>query len=249
MKNELTITIDGKPCTCEQGEYLLDIAARNGIDIPALCHHEGLPGQGCCRVCVVETEINNWRSVVTACVYPVERECAVFTASENVSRQRKMVLSLLRALAPESKEITQLCEKYSAIKYERFVEKAENKCILCGLCAKACENLGTGAISTVHRGIDKTVSTPYEEPSLVCVGCASCAMVCPTQAVEVEETEKERTIWGKAFTLVACESCGIPIGTLSELERAAGKTEKTSALCDLCKKKAITDAMVAVYGK
>ena len=29
---KLTITIDGKECTCEKGEYLYDVAARNGIN-------------------------------------------------------------------------------------------------------------------------------------------------------------------------------------------------------------------------
>ncbi|MCL1920273.1 MAG: 4Fe-4S dicluster domain-containing protein [Kiritimatiellaeota bacterium] len=54
---------------------------------------------------------------------------------------------------------------------------------MCGLCARACESLGTGAIAAVGRGMDKGVSTPYSEPSAVCVGCGGCAAACPTGAM------------------------------------------------------------------
>ena len=246
----MTITIDGKACTCERGEYLLDIALRNGVAIPSLCHHSGLPGQGCCRVCMVELEANGRRSIVTACVYPVERECAVLTNSENVSRQRGMVLCLLRSLAPESEEIGRLCQEYGAPDYARFLKRAGGKCILCGLCVKACESLGTGAIATVSRGVDKAVATPYGEPSIACVGCASCAKVCPTGAITVTEAENKRVIWNKTYPVKACKGCGKPVGTVVELRRAVKKSgAKMPDLCESCRKKAIADVMAATYAR
>jgi NADH dehydrogenase/NADH:ubiquinone oxidoreductase subunit G len=246
----MNITIDGKTCACEKGEYLLDIAARNGITIPSLCHHEGLPGQGCCRVCIVEVELNGRRSVVTACVYPIERECAVFTGSEPILRQRGMVLALLRSLAPESAEVARLCEEHAAPIIPRFVARPGKKCVLCGLCAKACESLGTGAISTVNRGVDKDVSTPYGEMSAVCVGCKSCAAVCPTGAIEVSEDENNRTIWNKTFPIRKCARCKKPLGTMAELRRAAQITgAEIPAHCETCRKKNITDVLAATYAK
>jgi NADH dehydrogenase/NADH:ubiquinone oxidoreductase subunit G len=245
----MMITIDEKQYKCEPGEYIFDIAAREGIEIPALCHHGGLVGQGCCRVCIVEVEQGGWRTIVTACIYPIEKECKVFTNSENVIRQRKMILSLLQALAPDSIEISQLCETYGAQKFKRFVTQENGKCILCGLCVKACESLGTGAISTTQRGIEKVVTTPYEEPSFVCVGCASCAMVCPTNAIEVIENEKERKIWNRSFQFNFCKNCGAKIGTLAELMRSSKKAEdEIPELCENCRKKKITDALAETYG-
>jgi len=245
----MTITIDGKPCACEPGEFLLDVAARNGIAIPALCHHEGLPGQGCCRVCIVEVEARGRRNIVTACVYPVEHECAVFTNSDNVSRQRGMVLCLLRSLAPESGEVARLCEEYGAPEFDRFPRNEGGKCILCGLCVKACQSLGTGAIGTAYRGALKAVATPFGEPSIACVGCASCAKVCPTGAIEVAENSDTRTIWKKELPLKRCSNCGIVLGTYMELWRAASKTGAEPAdLCDACKKKAVAGVMAATYG-
>ena len=245
----MTIIIDGKSYDCEHGEYLLDIARRNGITIPTLCHHEGLPGQGCCRVCIVEVEVNDWRTIVTACVYPVERECSVFTQSEKVCKQRGLILSLLRSRAPESARIASLCDEYDALAHKRFTQRSGESCILCGLCAKACESLGTGAISTVNRGVDKVVTTPYDEPSPVCVGCASCALVCPTGAIAVDEDEKERRIWNKALPLKECERCGCVIGTYGEIWRAKKKADtEPPELCDACRKKSITEVMAMTYG-
>ena len=245
----MTIIIDDKPCVCTPGEYLLDVASRNGIVIPSLCHHGGLPGQGCCRVCIVEVETGGRRSIVTACIYPIERECAVFTNSETITRQRGVILSLLRALAPESEDVARLCAEYGAPEIGRFAKKDDGKCILCGLCVKACESLGTGAIATSHRGVDKTVTTPYDEPSLACVGCASCAKVCPTGAITVTESENERKIWGKALPLKRCKNCGIVMGTYMEHWRAS---EAAGAgipdLCDACRKRSIADVLAATYG-
>ena len=246
----MKINIDGRPCTCEKGEILLHIAKRNEITIPTLCHHEGLPGQGCCRVCIVEVETDGRRSIVTACIYPVERECSVFTNNETVRRQRGMVLSLLHAMAPESEDIKNLHDECGAPVYERFVKRAGEKCIVCGLCVKACESLGTGAISTVNRGIDKMVTTPYDEPSIPCVCCASCAAVCPTGAITVEENDTGRRLWNKTLHFKACIACGAPIGTNFEIIRASKRINADRPeLCDACRKKAIAKVMAATYGR
>ena len=245
----MMISIDGKQYVCDSGEYILDVAKREGIEIPTLCHHGGLVGQGCCRVCIVEVEQSGKRSIVTACIFPVEQECKVFTNSEDVIRQRKMILSLLQSLAPDSNEVSLLCEAYGAQKFERFITQENGKCILCGLCVKACESLGTGAISTAQRGIEKVVTTPYNEPSAVCVGCSSCAAVCPTAAIAVGENWEERKMWNRSFLFKICKKCGAKVGTLAELMRSAQKTNsEIPELCENCRKKTIADALAETYG-
>lgn len=245
----MMIKINGLECSCEKGEFLLQVAKRNGIEIPTLCHHEAIEGQGCCRLCIVEVVERGRGKIVVSCVYPIEGECEVFTDSEKVARQRRMILNLLRARAPESREIEALCEKYGAPKIERFVKINESKCVLCGLCVKACNELSVGAISTAMRGIEKEVMPPYREPSEVCVGCGSCAAICPTNVIEITETENTRTIWGKTFDLVHCSECGRVIGTPEELAWAAGKAgEEVAVLCPECRKKALAKTFMQVYG-
>ena len=246
----MIIKINGKECTCEKGEFLLQVAKRNGIDIPTLCHHEAIEGQGCCRLCIVEVVERGRGKIVVSCVYPIEHECEVLTDSEKVVRQRRMILNLLRARAPESAEIEELCEKYGVEKIDRFVRINESKCVLCGLCVKACNELSVGAISTAMRGIDKEVMPPYREPSEVCVGCGSCAAICPTNVIEITETDTTRTIWGKTFDLVRCSRCGRVIGTPEELAYAAEKSgEEIATLCPDCRKHELSVTMAQVYGR
>lgn len=245
----MIIRIDGKECVCEKGEYLLNVARRNGINIPTLCHHDGFPGQGACRLCIVEVIENGRGKIVVSCVYPVEKECEVFTNSEKIRRQRGMILRLLQKRAPASEEIAKLCEEYEAPVIDRFVEVPDSKCILCGLCVKACTELSVGAIATVNRGVTKEISTPYHEPSSVCVGCGSCAYVCPTNAIELEQTDDERFIWGRTFRLIRCESCGGIIGTEEEIALAAKKAGlEPDRLCGHCRKKMIAASFRHIFG-
>ena len=245
----MIIKINGIPCECEKGEFLLQVARRNGIEIPTLCHHDAFAGQGCCRLCIVEVVTKGRGRIVVSCVYPVDNECEVFTDNEKVRRQRGMILRLLEARAPESEEIRALCEKYDAPKFDRFIKIDGGKCVMCGLCVKACAELSVGAISTVNRGVTKEIATPYHEPSSVCVGCGSCAHVCPTGAIEISETSDTRTIWDKTFKLVHCCKCGAVIGTEEEVSYAASRAgEEFDGLCSTCRQKRIADVFALNAG-
>ena len=245
----MNILIDGKSCECKKGELLREVARRNGVTIPGLCHHAGLSGQGCCRVCVVEVTEHGSRKIVVSCVYPIAGECEVSTKSEKVREQRALILALLAKRAPLSAEIAALAKAYAAPELPRLHALPEGKCVMCGLCARACKELGTGAISTVNRGIDKEIATPYNEPSPACIGCGSCAAVCPTKAIEVTETAACRIIWNKEFALTFCAECGALLGTAEEAAYAAHKAGlKASGLCDKCRQKKITSELAKTYG-
>jgi len=246
----MKILINGKECTCEKGEYLLQVARRNGFEIPTLCHHAAIEdGQGSCRLCIVEVKERGRSKVVVSCVYPITGEIEVETDSPKIHRERAMILTLMAKRAPESPEIAALCEKYGAPQIRRFVKADGEKCMMCGTCAKICSALSVGAISTVNRGITKEVATPYHEPSASCTGCGACAYVCPTGAITLVEDTGKRVIWGKTFKLVHCQNCGAVIGTEEQLAEAAKRAgEPVACLCDICRRKNMTDVMSRVYG-
>ncbi|MDR3316232.1 MAG: (2Fe-2S)-binding protein [Coriobacteriales bacterium] len=247
----LNISIDGKTCTCESGEFLLEVARRNGFYIPTLCAHESLSEQGCCRVCIVEIVSGERSQIVVSCVYPVERAIEVLTNSEKVKALRGMTLALLQKLAPASSLIAGMCKAYGAPELPRLEARADDDtCILCGLCVKACAQLGTGAIAAVNRGIEKKIATPYDQPSATCIGCASCAQVCPTGSIVVKQDAQERSIWGRTFTLLACDRCGVILDTTEAVAYAATlRDAPPEHLCPDCRKQQVAQAFVGVYGK
>jgi bidirectional [NiFe] hydrogenase diaphorase subunit len=250
MSETLTIEIDGKQCTCQAGEYLYDVAKRNGIFIPTLCRSDAFPDhRACCRICIVEVEIRGRSKVVTSCVYPVEAACVVRTNSEKIREERAVIYALLQARAPEAAGIAALNSLAAGSGFERLAVIDGSKCILCGLCVQACNSLGTGAISTVNRGTDKKIDTPYDKASPSCVGCLSCAHVCPTDAIPFEEGQGKRVIWNRAFDLVYCQDCGAVMGTRESVEFAAAKTgaETMPTVCDACRKQSMADQMMATY--
>lgn len=103
-----------------------------------------------------------------------------------------------------------------------FIERDPNKCILCGLCVRACEEImGVGALGFVQRGFDTVVlpalGRPLQETG--CISCGQCVSVCPTGALQEHlpmkkqiplQTEETDTICG--FCSMGCaqktETCG-----------------------------------------
>jgi NADH dehydrogenase/NADH:ubiquinone oxidoreductase subunit G len=213
----------------------------------------------------VEVNEGSGNKVVVSCIYPLSRDFEVFTESEKIKGIRKTIVSMLKTRAPDGDRLSSLCQIYGVGEDDRFtVSKAGEggaaekrmalACVLCGLCAQACAALGTGAISTVGRGVSKKISTPYDEPSADCVGCASCAAVCPTKAIECTEANGIRSIWGRNFTLIHCTSCGKAFAAREEYEYAlkvqekTGREKESAALCDVCRKKKSADVFAAAFG-
>ena len=73
MTDQNVIVINGNEFAFEPGESILDVAQRNSIDIPTLCHLKAATATGACRVCVVE--VKGARSLVASCAAPDRRSC------------------------------------------------------------------------------------------------------------------------------------------------------------------------------
>lgn len=89
------VVIDGHELTFTPGETILQVAQRNGIDIPTLCYLKRAHPTGACRVCVVEVE--GARNLVASCAAPAANKMVVRTESPPVVRARRMNIELLLA--------------------------------------------------------------------------------------------------------------------------------------------------------
>ena len=93
MADQNIIVINGNQFSFEPGETILDVARRNSIDIPTLCHLKRATPTGACRVCVVEIE--GARSLVASCAAPAANNMVVRTESAQVISARRIVIQLL----------------------------------------------------------------------------------------------------------------------------------------------------------
>ncbi|MBA7669705.1 Ferredoxin-type protein NapF [subsurface metagenome] len=186
---EVSLKIDDKEVVAEEGTTVLEAARSVGIDdIPTLCYHEALEPYGACRLCTVEIISKGRSRLVTSCTYLVEEGLEVKTRNDMVINGRKMLIELLLARCPEAKVIQDLAKEYGVEKTRFKVEKPEELCILCGLCARFCEEVvGASAITFTKRGTEREVTVLPEITPDLCIGCGACAMVCPTGLITCED--------------------------------------------------------------
>ena len=216
MDRMINIKINGMPCSVPYGTTILEAARQLGIEIPTLCYLKEINEIGACRFCVVE--VTGARSLVAACVFPIERDgTEIFTNSDRVRKARKTTLELilstherkcLSCVRSGNCELQKLCKEYGVDdegKYDgdkpvyeldrsaAHMVRDNNKCILCRRCVAACQQQGISVIGANARGIDTHIGSAFELPlnSTSCISCGQCIVNCPVGALyEKDDTEK-----------------------------------------------------------
>jgi len=187
----ITFKLNGKKVQGEEGQYILQVAEKYGVEIPTLCHHKALEPAGMCRLCTVELFDGRRTRFVTACNYPIWEGMEVKTDTKTVHEGRKLNVELLLARCPDVPIIKDLAVQYN-LKETRFKIK-DDTCILCGLCTRICDRMGNNAISLTGRGVEMKVDTPFHIQTDVCMACGACAFVCPTGHITVDKIREHIT--------------------------------------------------------
>jgi NADH dehydrogenase/NADH:ubiquinone oxidoreductase subunit G len=236
---EVGLYINGIFVRADTSWTVLQAARAHGFEIPTLCYHADLPSEGQCRLCLVEVGEHPRTRLVNSCTYPVEAGLQVRTHSETVLHARRLVLELLLARAPQAEIIQQLAADHGVFETRFHVDDPLELCILCGLCVRTCrEIVGVSAISMAHRTPEKQVATPFKEAAEACIGCGSCAFICPTGVIPYTEKDGVRTIWGRDFELQPCHKCGNYIAPKAQLEhwsKITGDPVETFFTCRDCR--------------
>ncbi len=217
MEN-VNIKINNVPMSVPKTSTILEAARLAGIEIPTLCYMKEINAIGACRICVVE--VKGARSLVAACVYPVNEGMEVFTQTPAVLKARKLTLELilsthekkcLTCIRDGNCELQKLCKDFKvddADYYAGFnhdydfddssvhMYRNNNKCILCRRCVAACSNWQhVSVIGTNERGFNTHIGCAFDEDlgKVACVSCGQCIVACPTGAI----AEKDQTdiVW------------------------------------------------------
>ena len=210
-----TLRIDGVDMAGTDGQSILTVATENGVDIPTMCHLDGLSNTGSCRLCLVEIAGSN--KLTPACTTLVTEGMDVTTASEQLVEHRRTITEMMFlernhicavCVANNHCELQDLAEELRIDHFELPVVNPtvgidashalfaidHNRCIMCVRCVRVCDEIeGAHTWDVMGSGINARVVTDLGTPwgdSTTCTSCGKCVQVCPTGAL----FEKGRSI-------------------------------------------------------
>ncbi len=208
MSEVLTLTIDGQAVAGSEAQTILDVAEENGIDIPTLCHLDGITDRGACRLCVVEIAGSN--KLAAACTTRISEGMEVTAHSDRLMEYRQEIIEMLFVernhvcavcVANNHCELQDMAAEHGLTHFDlspinpvldidashRLFAIDHNRCILCLRCVRVCDQIeGAHTWDVMQRGIETRVVTDMGKPwgeSATCTSCGKCVQVCPTGAL------------------------------------------------------------------
>jgi formate dehydrogenase major subunit len=198
----VSFELNGRTVTGRADEPLIEVARREGVEIPHLCYKPGLEAVGNCRACVVE--IQGERTLAPSCCRSATPGMKVQTDSERARRSQKLVIELLQADMPETDYTRHNEVDHWAARLEvgqpRFPARRQpaadashpaiavnlDACIQCTRCLRACRDEQVNdVIGLAFRGEHAKIVFDMDDPmgASTCVACGECVQACPTGAL------------------------------------------------------------------
>jgi len=222
MTTVYTLKINGIDVAGTEGQSILAVARENGIEIPTMCHLDGLTAIGSCRMCIVAITGSN--KLAPACTTRVSEGMDVTTDTDEIAEYRRTLVEMMFlernhlcaiCVANNHCELQDLADDLRVDHFELpvinpavgvdashpFFAIDHNRCIMCIRCVRVCGEIeGAHTWGVMGSGIEERVVTDMGTPwgeSTTCTSCGKCVQVCPTGALfekgrSIAEGSKER---------------------------------------------------------
>lgn len=198
----ISLKINKQVVQARPGQTLLQVAGKQGIDIPTICHLPGLEARSVCRICSVE--VRGHRHLLPACSTVVEHNMEVETHSQKSVQARKVLMEFIIAehgglerLSPQVRGYAETlgvvqaqfylqeqkapdCNRYGS----DYIRLHQEQCIHCDRCIAACRD--QQVISRARRGAATQLTFGAGDQVLAdtrCTSCGDCVAVCPSGAL------------------------------------------------------------------
>jgi formate dehydrogenase alpha subunit len=234
LMEKISIKIDNQDIEAHKGASILEAALAHNIYIPHLCYHPDLKPAGSCRLCLVEIDDGK---LLTSCRTIVKEGMAIKTKSAEVDRVRRPIVEMIianhhmdcRNCEKKGRCALQKIRAYmkidkKSIKRFRlpqeelplddsnpFFVRDHNKCVLCGICVRTCQEIEkAGVIDFACRGNNTIIATFGNKPiaQSTCVSCGECVVRCPVGAL----LPKKKTGRPSSEVNTICPYCGVGCG-------------------------------------
>lgn len=226
LSNTIAFNLNGNKVEAFEGETIIQVAKRNGVEIPHLCYMDGMRPDGNCRSCMVE--IKGERVLAPSCCRAPKPDMEVTSNNERALASQKMVLELLLSDMPEQdykpdNELTYWAKKMG-VKNPRFEPRMSpnadlsnaaiavnlDACIQCTRCVRACrEEQVNDVIGYAFRGEHSEIVFDMRDPmgDSTCVTCGECVQACPTGALAPAKNAAQIVPDKKVDSV--CPYCGV----------------------------------------
>jgi formate dehydrogenase alpha subunit len=251
----VTAWIDGRAVEPAPGESILEAARRIGVEIPTLCHVDGLPPPASCRVCAVEIE--GAHELAGACHTPLLDGAHVRTRTPRLHALRGELIAMLdaqaRVPAPAGTAFATLAAGHGVTlrggsgaaaraldESHPYLAFDADRCIVCRRCVVVCDEIpARGVWQLRDRGdaLHVACDGPGGLAESSCVACGACVDACPTRAIDDRDRRdapapetRVRTTCG--YCGVGCQlEVGVANGCVARIDGVRDAAVNRGALC------------------